>query len=131
MTEHLFHAVAAANLSQMVYGGQVHFYGRSAPDAELEDEVLEHILDGGWIYSVSNRDLDLCFNEFVGDGLVLELAPMVAHPEIVLQGRNGREKVIRVQEWQVVGAIRPVTDEDGEVVAQEEISFEELIDGNF
>lgn len=131
MTEHLFHAVAAANLAHMIDGDGIHFYGRSEPDEELDDEALEHILDGGWIYTVANADLDLCENEFVADGLILELASKVESPEIILQGRNGREKVIRVEEWEVVLGIRPVLDEDGEVIDQIEFSLEEILNGNW
>jgi len=131
--EHLFHAVAASNLSKMIENGAIHFYGRAETDAQNAESgnAAEWILDGGWLYTVSNRDLDLSENEFVGDGLILELAAIVENPQIVLQGRNGREKVIRVEEWQVVGAIRPICDEDGEVIDQEEISFEEIVNGAF
>jgi len=129
MTEHFFHAVAATNLAHMIESDGIHFYGRSAPDAELseKDEALEWVRDGGWLYTVANTDLDLCENEFVRDGLILELAPRVGNPEIVLQGRNGREKVIRVEEWQVIGAIRPILDADGEVVDQQDFSLEDIL----
>ena len=125
--EHLFHAVAASNLAHMIQEDGIHFYGRSEPDVELEDEALEWVRDGGWLYTVANTDLDLCESEFVQDGLILELAPRVDHPEIVLQGRNGREKVVRVEEWEVVGAMRPLVDEDGEVIEQQEFSLLQVL----
>ncbi len=111
----------------MIQEDGIHFYGRSEPDVELEDEALEWVRDGGWLYTVANTDLDLCESEFVQDGLILELAPRVDHPEIVLQGRNGREKVVRVEEWEVVGAMRPLVDEDGEVIEQQEFSLLQVL----
>jgi hypothetical protein len=131
--ENLFHGVAATNLSGMIFGGEIHFFGRCCPD-EWEcgcEQGFHHVVDGGWLYAVTNKDLDLIEDEFVRDGLVLELQPRVDDPEIILQGLGGREKIVRVDQWQVVGACKPILDEDGEVIDQVEYSLRDILAGTW
>lgn len=136
-----FHGVVAGNLSGILDlsrsegDGKIHLYGRDHADEEegMENEALDWLVDDGVLYTVKFDDIELSYSEFCDDeGVVLMFGARAGiEPEIRYQGRGNRENVLRVPEWEVIGAIRPVyQDEDEYEIDDDKIEFfsvEELL----
>ena len=135
-----FHGLHAANLwhvvnvSNGIGDGSIHLYGRSHADVEAEDAVLEHVLDGGVLYTTTWQNIELSINEFVGDGALLVLgAKAGVQPHLEHQGHRDREQIVRLEEWEVIGAIKLPDEDDFDIDAVEEIDFysvAEIVNGD-
>jgi hypothetical protein len=121
-----FHGVRSATLSHLVAqseNGQIVLWGRNS-----ESETSEYLQGEGELSVTDISDIEMSFNEFCDEsGLVLVLEKIVAEPIEVEHESDDREHLVRVEEWKVVGGLRPVFDEDGDVVDQEAFSLEEII----
>ena len=120
-----FHGVREATLSRLVAqseNGQIVLWGRNS-----ESETSEYLQGEGELSVTDISDIEMSFNEFCDEGgLVLVLEKIVDEPAEVDHESDGREHLVRVEEWQVVGGIRPIFDEDGDVVDQEAFSLDEI-----
>jgi hypothetical protein len=123
---YLFHGVKGATLAQLIdqsEDGNLVLWGR----VEDEDENADYSQGQGELSATDINDIEMSFNEFCDQsGLVLVLEKQVAEPVDELHPTDRREHLIRCEEWRVVGGVRPVYDEDGEVVDQEAFSLEEI-----
>jgi hypothetical protein len=116
--ETVFHGVRSATLSKLVSeseDGNIHLYGRSSRDWDDED-AASHIQNGGYLYVTDDG------------GVILVLGAKVSDPEIVDEA--AREHVIRLDEWEVIGGVRPAFDpETGDLDEEnwEILSLEEVL----
>ena len=131
--ETVFHGVRGATLSKLISeseDGQIHLYGRSSRDWDDDEETMSHVRDGGYLYVTEYAEIDFSANEFTDDGgLILVLGAKVQRPEIVEEA--AREHVIRVDEWEVIGGVRPSFDrETGELDEEnwEVLSLQEVLE---
>jgi hypothetical protein len=130
--ETVFHGVHGAALARLIEeseDGKLHLYGRSVRDES--DIALEYEQDGGYLYVTHYGEIELSANEFAGDdGLILVLGARKPGAE-VQDGGQPREHVICLDEWEVIGALRPVFSEDGEFLEEEMevLSVEEILSG--
>jgi len=129
-----FHGVRSATLEALI--------AQASPDIALwGTDVDEHIdnQDGeteaqytqgaGFLYVTGVSDIEMSFNEFCDDGgIVLVLEKVASAPFEFDHPTDRRQSIIKVEEWQVVGGLRPVVDEDGEIVDQEAFSLEEILE---
>jgi hypothetical protein len=129
--ETVFHGVRSATLSKLVSeseDGNIHLYGRSSRDWDDED-AASHIQNGGYLYVTDYKEIDFSANEFCDDGgVILVLGAKVSDPEIVDEA--AREHVIRLDEWEVIGGVRPAFDpETGDLDEEnwEILSLEEVL----
>lgn len=131
--ETVFHGVRGATLNKLVSeseDGKIHLYGRSSRDWDDEGCAISHIQDGGYLYVTEYKEIDFSVNEFCDDGgLILVLGAKASDPEIVDEA--AREHVIRLDEWEVIGGIRPSFDpESGELDEEnwEVLSLQEVME---
>lgn len=132
-----FHG-AGAHLSALIaeaVDGEIKLYGRSTDDAVDGQDDGEWVAGSGYLYCVEVSGLELVYNNhFMGpDNLCLVLEKIVDEPqEWSPRTADRRESLIRVEEWRVIGAVRPVEfDEDGDAVEEEAFSLEDILDENF
>ena len=121
-----FHGVREATLARLVAqseNGTITLWGR---DTEDEGEYLE----GAGELSVTDiSDVEMSYNEFCDEGgLVLVLEKLVVEPVEIRHETDRRERMVQASEWQVVGGLRPVFDEDGDVIDEEVFSLDEIIE---
>lgn len=115
--------------------GEIKLWGRTQDDAVEVDEageVAEFVQGEGYLYCADIDDVDICFNEFCESGeivLVLEKQSAEAQEWFPRSGR--RERLIRVEEYKVIGGVRPLYDEDGDLCELEAISLEDILSENF
>ncbi len=71
----------------------------------------------------------MCYSEFMDEGgIVLVLEKCVENPFECVHPSDRRQRIIRAEEWRVIGGLRPVElDEDGDVLEEEALSLEEII----
>jgi hypothetical protein len=117
-----FHGVRAATLNRLLQqseGGQIVLWGR----------VEEGYEQGkGEISATDISDIEMSFHEFCDeDGLVLVLEKKVESPFEERHPTDRRECWLQCEEWQVIGGIRPVFDEDEDVIDQEAFSLSEIM----
>ncbi len=129
-SEHyLFHGVRAATLQRLIAQsehGQIVLWGR----VEDEDGNADYQCGRGELSTTDISDIEMSFNEFCDeDGLVLVLEKLVDEPFDELHPTDRREHWIRAEEWRVVGGVRPVFDENEEVIDQQAFSVEEIMKG--
>lgn len=121
-----FHGVRSATLARLIAqseDNQITLWGR----VEDEDGCADYEQGQGELSATDISDIEMSFNEFCDEnGLVLVLEKQVASPVDELHPTDRREHLLRCEEWRVVGGIRPVFDEDGDVIDQEAFSIEEI-----
>src|SRR5437879_3722870 len=115
-----FHGVRGwlSTLIAQSENGEIKLWGRSH-DESVDDEVEAEWMQGeGYLYCADIRDLDICYKEFMADGeVVLVLEKLVDEPQEWYPRSGKRERLIRVEEWRVIGGLRPgAVDEDGDAV---------------
>jgi len=72
--------------------------------------------------------VDMSCNEFVdAGGLLFVLEPVVTEPQEREHDTDRRECLLHVEEWRVVGGLRPVFDEDEEIVEFAAFSVDEIL----
>ena len=130
-----FHGVRSATLQALIAqaeNGQVALWGTDHDehidneDGELEAEYTQ---GEGYLYVTDISDVEMSFNEFCDEGgLVLVLEKVASEPFEFDHPTDRRQSIIKVEEWKVVGGIRPVVDEDGDVIDQEAFSLEEIME---
>jgi len=128
-----FHGVSGETLATLVSqseGQSITLWGTDHDehidnaDNELETEYLQ---GAGYLYVTSYNDIDMSYNEFCKNGgLVLVLEKNVDAPFECGHPSDRRQFIIKVEQWTVVGGLRPVFDEDEEIVDQEALSLEEI-----
>lgn len=123
---YLFHGVRGATLFRLINqseNGQIVLWGR----VEDEDGRADYAQGRGEISATDISDIEMSYNEFCDEeGLVLVLEKQVASPVDERHSTDRREHLVRCEEWRVIGGIRPVFDEDGDVIDQEAFSLEEI-----
>ena len=93
-------------------------------DGEFDSEYVQ---GAGFLYTTTINDIEMSYSEFSGDdGLVLVLEKVADEPFEFTHPTDRRQRIIKVEEWKVVGGLRPVLDEDGEICDQEVVSIEEM-----
>lgn len=121
-----FHGVRAATLNRLIAqseDGQITLWGR----VEDEDGNADYEQGQGELSATDIRHWELSFNEFCDEnGMVLVLEKQVAEPFEEQYSRS--ELLVRVEEWKVIGGLRPVFDEDGDVVEEEAFSLQEIME---
>ena len=119
-----FHGVREATLARLIAqseNGNITLWGR---DTEDEGEYLE---GAGELSVTDYYSLDLSFNEFCDeDGVVFVLEAVVDEPSEEQHGRH--EILVKAEEWKVIGGLRPVRDENEDVIDQEAFSLEEIFE---
>jgi hypothetical protein len=113
---------------------EMKLWGRTTDDAVDDEEKCEWVQGEGYLYVTNMAGIEICYNNFASDDkIVLVLEKQVDEPqEWYPRNADSREMLIRVEEWKVVGAIRPTAfDEDGDVLEDEGISLEDLLSENF
>ena len=122
-----FHGVRAETLSRLIRqseNGEITLWGRN-PESEIED----YRQGKGELSTTDITGLEMSYNEFCdGDGIVLVLEKMIDEPFEETVSTDRREHLIRAEEWKVVGGLRPVFDEDEQVVDEQAFSLEEIFD---
>lgn len=123
-----FHGVRAATLNRLQAqseDGNVTLWGR----VEDEDGNADYEQGQGELSSTDISDIEMSYNEFCDEnGLVLVLEKQVDEPFEELHPTDRREHLIRAEEWKVIGGLRPLFDEDGDVVEEEAYSLEEVLE---
>lgn len=128
-----FHGVRRATLEALAAqaeGGAIRLWGTDHDEhidnADGEFEV-EYVQGEGYLYTTDISDLEMSASEFAGDdGLVLVLEKQVDAPFEFDHPSDRRQCIVKVQEWRVIGGLRPVFDEDGEMVDQEALSLDDI-----
>ncbi len=113
--------------------GEITLWGRDHDDAVDGESECEWVQGQGYLYCTYIRGIEVCYNSFSGsEGLVLVLEKLVDEPQ-EWSPRSGdrRESLIRAEEWRVIGAVRPLFDEDGDEIDQEAFSLQDILDENF
>ena len=130
-----FHGVKGCNLSRILKNseeGEITLWGRADEDAEEEEDEVNGYLPGRGELSVTKwTDIEMSCNEFCDeDGVVFVLEPIVESPREDEHPSDRREFRIQVEEWRVIGGIRPVFertyDEDDELIEEELVEFQAL-----
>lgn len=113
--------------------GAIKLWGRTHDDAVDGEAECEWAAGEGFLYCTDIRGIEVIYNNFSGsEGLVLVLEKFVDEPqEWSPRSADRRESLIRAEEWRVIGAVRPIFDEDGEEVDQEAFSLEDILSENF
>lgn len=130
-----FHGVRSETLSQLVaqsVDGSIALWGTDHDehvdnwDNEFETKYVQ---GAGFLYVTRFADVDMSFNEFCDEGgIVLVLEPIIGSEPVEFDHPSDRRQlIINVEEWRVIGGLRPVFDEDGDVIDQEAFSLEEII----
>ncbi len=125
-----FHGVRSATLEALIAQASpdIALWGTDH-DEHIDGEDAEYAQGAGYLYVTGISDLEMSFNEFCDDGgLVLVLEKIASEPFEFDHPTDRRQSIIKVEEWQVVGGLRPVVDEDGEIVDQEAFSLEEILE---
>lgn len=130
-----FHGVRSATLERLIgqsEHGAIKLWGTDH-DEHIDNQDGEfdvaYVQGEGFLYVTDISDMEMSFNEFCDDGgLVLVLEKIVAEPFEFIHEDDSRQCIINVQEWKVVGGLRPVVDEDGDVIDQEAFSVEEIVE---
>ncbi len=113
---------------------EMKLYGRSHDDKVDGEEECEWTPGEGFLYVTNMAGISICYDNFASDDkIVLVLEKVVDEPqEWFPRNADRREMLIRVEEWKVIGAIRPTAfDEDGDVLEDEGIALENLLSGDF
>jgi hypothetical protein len=128
-----FHGVRRATLERLVAqgeGDQLRLWGTDHDehidnqDGEFE---VEYVRGAGYLYTTDISDLEMSASEFAGDdGLVLVLEKIIDTPFEFEHPSDRRQCIVRAEEWRVVGGLRPVFDEDGDLIDQEALSLDEI-----
>lgn len=130
-----FHGVKECNLSRILKNseeGVVTLWGRADEDADEEEDEVNGYLPGRGELSVTRwNDIEMSCNEFCDeDGVVFVLEPVVESPREDEHPSDRREFRIQVEEWRVIGGIRPVFqreyDEDDNLIDEEIVEFQAL-----
>ncbi len=126
-----FHGVRSATLNRLIAqseNGELLLWGR----VEDEDGNADYAQGEGELSCTDISDIEMSFNEFCDEGgLVLVLEKMVAEPIENDHETDDREHLIEASEWKVIGGIRPLFDEDGDVISEECFSLEEILNEEF
>lgn len=128
-----FHGVRRATLERLVSqseGGEIRLWGTDHDEhidnADGEFEV-EYVQGEGYLYTTDISDLEMSASEFAGDdGLVLVLEKIVDEPFEFEHPSDRRQCIVRAEEWRVIGAVRPIFDEDGDMIDQEALSLDAI-----
>lgn len=135
--EYRFHGVRSETLARLIAqsDGSILLWGTDVDehidnlDGELE---AEYVQGAGYLYVVGIRDLDMSFSEFCDEGgLVLVLEKQVAESFIFDHPSDNRQEIIKAEEWKIVGGLRPLYDEDGDIIDQQAFSLEEILSESF
>lgn len=128
-----FHGVRGVTLERIVSqseGGPLHLWGTDHDehvDNENGEFECQYLQGTGYLYTTDISDLEMSASEFAGDdGLVLVLEKQVDAPFEFEHSDDRRQHIIKVEEWRVVGGIRPLFDEDEDMVDQEALSLDEI-----
>ncbi len=129
-----FHGVQAETLEALVAqaDGAIQLWG-SDHDEHIDNQdgefESEYVQGQGFLYTTTINDIEMSYQEFIGDsGLVLVLEKVADEPFEVVHPSDRRQRIIKVEDWKVIGGLRPVLDEDQEVVDQEVVSLDELLE---
>ena len=131
---YLFHGVRAATLSRLIgqsENGSILLWGTDHDEhIDNEDNELdcEYVQGEGFLYTTDITDIEMSFNEFCDEGgLVLVLEKQVEEPFDFEHPSDRRQHIVKFEEWKVVGGIRPLFDEDQDVIGEECFSLEEIL----
>ncbi len=136
-SNYCFHGVRSATLSRLIAqsNGSIALWGTDHDEhIDNQDGELDakYVQGEGFLYVTDISDLEMSFNEFCDEGgVVLVLEKQVADPFEFIHEDDSRQHIIQVQEWKVIGSLRPVVDEDGEVIDQECFSLDEILNEEF
>lgn len=123
----LYRLVTQAENSQLLLFGTTHNEEIDNQDGELESEYEQGY---GFLYCTDISDIEMSSNEFTDEGgLVLVLEKQVTDPFEVIHPTDSRQRIIKVQEWKVVGGIRLIFGEDNEMISQEVVSLKQILEG--
>ncbi len=107
---YLFHGVRSATLSRLISQSE----------------------NGSILLWGTDHDEHVDNQEFCGEGgLVLVLEKIVSEPFDFEHPSDDRQHIVKVEEWKVIGGIRPLFDEDEEVIGEECFSLEEILSEEF
>jgi hypothetical protein len=129
-----FHGVQAETLEVLVAqaDGSIALWGSDHDehidnqDGEFDSELVQ---GQGFLYTTTINDIEMSYSEFIGEsGLVLVLEKVASEPFEVVHPTDRRQRIIKVEDWKVIGGLRPVFDEDGDVIDQEVVSLSELLE---
>ncbi len=126
-----FHGVQASTLEELISQseeGKILPWGTDHNEFVDGEIYYEYFQGEGYLFATDWSGIELSFSEFCGDGgIVLVLEKIVDEPqEWFPRPSDRRERLIRVEEWKVICGLRPVFDEDGDVIDQEVVSIEEM-----
>lgn len=132
-----FHGVQAATLEELISqskNGEIRLWGTEDDEHVNEDFDYggdnEYVQGEGFLYVTNISDIEMSYQEFCGgDGMVLVLEKISPDVFEFDHPSDRRQHIIKVEEWKVVGGLRPVLDEDEEIIDQETFSLEEVING--
>jgi len=128
-----FHGVRSATLQELInqsQDGEIALYGTDH-DEHIDNEDFEfdaeYTQGAGFLYVTSFRDVEMSFNEFCDeDGMVFVLEPISSEPFEFDHPSDRRQSIIKVEDWKVVGGLRPMFDEDGDLIEMEAFSLAEI-----
>jgi hypothetical protein len=128
-----FHGVLSVTLERLVSqseDGAIRLWGTDHNDFVDGEEYADYTQGEGYLYCTDISGIELSCEAFCGsDGLVFILEKLVDDPqEWFPRAADKRECLVRVEEWHVIGAIRPIFDEDGDLIDQEALSLEEVLE---
>ncbi len=131
---YLFHGVRSATLSRLISqseNGSILLWGTDHDEhVDNQDNELdtEYVQGQGFLYTTDISDVEMSYQEFCGEGgLVLVLEKIVSEPFDFEHPSDDRQHIVKVEEWKVIGGIRPLFDEDEEVIGEECFSLEEIL----
>jgi hypothetical protein len=129
-----FHGVRQATLEALAAqatDGKVALWGTDH-DEHVDNQDgefdAEYVQGAGFLYCTDIRDIDMSYQEFASDGLVLVLEKVAEQPFEFSHPTDHRQSIIKVEDWKVIGGLRPVFDEDEEVIDQEVVSLDEVLE---
>ena len=128
-----FHGVRSATLQELLSqseDGAIALWGTDH-DEHIDNEDgefdTEYTQGAGFLYVTSFRNVEMSFNEFCDeDGIVFVLEPIVTEPFEFDHPSDRRQSIIKAEDWNVIGGLRPVLDEDGDLIEMEAFSLEEI-----
>ncbi len=127
-----FHGVRSETLSRLIAQseGSMLLWGTDHDEhIDNQDFESEYVQGQGFLYVTDISDVEMSYNEFCDDGgLVLVLEKSVSEPFEFIHEDDIRQRIVKVQEWNVVGGLRPVVDADGDVIDQEAFSLDEIFE---
>ncbi len=133
-----FHGVARATLHLLIAqseDGTLRLWGTDHDehidnqDGDLDTQCVQ---GEGYLYVTNINAIEMSYNEFCGQGgMVLVLEKAARAPYEYDHPTDRRQHIVRVEEWSVIGGLRPVFDEDEDIIEEEAFSLEDLLNGAY